>query len=87
MAAVNCPVHGPGYGRCLGCLLEALYGIRHLENPYDGTRRKPAAVRPAGPPREVVSPSKSRRPIYPLNRVTMVVGSQPTTEGEPHGLD
>ena len=29
---VNCPVHGPGYGRCLGCLLEACYGIRHIEN-------------------------------------------------------
>ena len=27
---VNCPVHGTGYGRCLGCLIDNLYGIRHL---------------------------------------------------------
>lgn len=25
---MTCPVHGPGYGRCLGCLAEAQEAIR-----------------------------------------------------------
>lgn len=43
MNAVNCPVHGPGYGRCLGCLLEALYAIRHLENPPAPRKKRKVA--------------------------------------------
>lgn len=39
MTPVHCPVHGTGYGRCLGCLIDALYAIRHLENTPPVIRR------------------------------------------------